>query len=305
MKELLEEFSRELSKDHSPDTVKGYLYDIGGFTSFISEHFDVSEKRMREHILSASENDVFSYLNYLVTAEENSPSTVNRKLSSIRRFYSFLYNTRRIESDFTRNIKSVKTTGRQDIFTLEELQQILSAVKGRNRERDLVILGGFIYAGLTVNEIIGLRKTDLTDDGYLNIETGRSSRTIKLNSAYREIIRQHLQSAKDQSPWMVTANGIDPMNKRTVHQVVTKYLKSCGLYRSGLTTETLRRSGVYLLRKYAGFDITDVKDYLGLKSSSSLRNYEFEENSRAQDRIDRIPLTNMKLWDGKEDEKEF
>ena len=122
MKELLEEFSRELSKDRSPDTVKGYLYDIGGFTSFISEHFDVSEKRMREHILSASENDVFSYLNYLVTAEENSPSTVNRKLSSIRRFYSFLYNTRRIESDFTRNIKSVKTTGRQDIFTLEELQ---------------------------------------------------------------------------------------------------------------------------------------------------------------------------------------
>ena len=93
---------------------------------------------------------------------------------------------------------------------------------------------------------------------------------------------------------MVTANGIDPMNKRTVHQVVTKYLKSCGLYRSGLTTETLRRSGVYLLRKYAGFDITDVKDYLGLKSSSSLRNYEFEENSSAQDRIDRIPLTDFK-----------
>ena len=60
---------------------------------------------------------------------------------------------------------------------------------------------------------------------------------------------------------------------------------------------------MYLLRKYAGFDISDVKDYLGLKSSSSLRNYEFEEKSSAQDRIDRIPLTNMKLWDGK-DEKE-
>ena len=303
MKELLEEFSEELLKDRSPDTVKGYLYDIGGFTSFISEHFDVSEKRMREHILSASENDVFSYLNYLVSVEENSPSTVNRKLSSIRRFYAFLYNTRRIDSDFTRNIKSVKTSGRQDIFELEQLQQILSSVKGRNRQRDLVILGGFIYAGLTVNEIIGLKKTDLTEDGYLRIDSGRSPRTVKLNSAYREILMQHLQSSSDECPWMVTANGKDPMNTRTVHQVVTKYLRSCGLYRSGMTTETLRRSGVYLLRKYAGFDISDVKDYLGLKSSSSLRNYEFEEKSSAQDRIDRIPLTNMKLWDGK-DEKE-
>lgn len=294
MKELLEEFSRELSKDHNPETVKGYLYDIRGFTEFISEHFDVSEKRMREHILSASENDVYSYLNHLVTVQENSPSTVNRKLSSLRKFYSYLYSTRMIESDFTRNIKSVKTTGRADIFELEELTEILSAVKGRNRERDLVILGGFIYAGLTVNEIIALRKTDLTDDGYLRIASGKSPRTVKLNSAYRQIILQHLQNSTDESPWMVTANGRDPMNKRTVHQIVVKYLKSCGLYRSGLTTETLRRSGVYLLRKYAGFDISDVKDYLGLKSSSSLKNYVFDEKSSAQERMDRIPLTSFR-----------
>lgn len=296
MKELLNEFRDYLEKDHNPDTVKGYIYDINGYIDFLRDHFAVSDHRMKNYILTSSENDIYSYLSYLVTVQENSSSTINRKLSSIKKFYSYLFMMHRIPADFSRNIRSVRTSVKTGIFSAEELTEILQCVKGRNRYRDLTILCAFIYAGLSVNELLSLKMQDIKD-GYITVvkEDG-TSRRIRLNDAFRSVLETYTDTERHCGcDYLLSVDGINPMAKRTVHQTVVKYLKASGLYRKGMTTETLRKSGIYLLRKYADFDIGDVKNYLGLKSASSLKNYVFEEEGLPEDRINRIPISKLKL----------
>lgn len=296
MQELLNDFREYLEKDHNPETVKGYVYDLGGYIGFISDHFAVSDKRMKSYILTSSENDIYSYLSYLVTVMENSSSTINRKLSSIKKFYSYLFMMHMIPSDFSKNIKSVRTSVKSGIFTADELTRILQTVSGRNRFRDLTILCSFIYAGLSVNELLSLKLSDISDEYITVTKEDGSSRKVRLNDAFASVLRQYIDTErKAASEYLLSADGINPMAKRTVHQTVVKYLKASGLYQKGMTTETLRKSGIYLLRKYADFDIGDVKNYLGLKSSSSLKNYLFEEDTLPEDRINRIPISKLKF----------
>ena len=120
---------------------------------------------------------------------------------------------------------------------------------------------------------------------------------VPQNEALKSILSRFIHEARNYTcENLFSADGINPLGKRTVHQIVVKHLKNAGLYNSGMTSETLRKSGVYLLQKYSDFDYNEIQEYLGLKSQASLKTYSNIKDSSLVDKVNKNPLSKIKIW---------
>ena len=85
-------------KKMAPNSLDAYGRDIRDFESFVLS-------RGTGNVLEATSTDVVAYLNKLKAAGR-SPSTVNRKLASIRAFYNYLLDEKLVTESPARGIKT-------------------------------------------------------------------------------------------------------------------------------------------------------------------------------------------------------
>lgn len=85
-------------KKMAPNSLDAYGRDIRDFESFVLS-------RGTGSVLEATSTDVVAYLNKLKAAGR-SPSTVNRKLASVRAFYNYLLDEKLVTESPARGIKT-------------------------------------------------------------------------------------------------------------------------------------------------------------------------------------------------------
>ncbi|KAA3662171.1 MAG: hypothetical protein DWQ10_03020, partial [Calditrichaeota bacterium] len=138
------------SQNHVSDlTVQAYAKDLLLFRDFLIE-LDIIGGVTRNHIRK--------YLHYL-SANKLSPKTVNRKLSSLRSFFRFLQEQKKIENNPLANIQSVKEP--QVVPKFLQRQQVLNAVSQLDTTdetclRDALIVLFLYGCGLRVSELVNL-----------------------------------------------------------------------------------------------------------------------------------------------------
>ena len=92
-----------------------------------------------------------------------SPSTVARKMSSVRSFCEFLRGQGKLSIDPFAGVKAPKVSVAEptQAFTDDEVRKTFKAVEKTNpiviRERDRMVLGFLFYAGLRRSEIVALK----------------------------------------------------------------------------------------------------------------------------------------------------
>ena len=89
-----------------------------------------------------------------------------RKLSAIKSFFKYLtVSTKQLEENPAADIEFPKLRrALPKYLTLDEAQELLSNVKGRNAERDFAILMVFLNCGLRISELAGLNYGDIHND---------------------------------------------------------------------------------------------------------------------------------------------
>jgi len=168
------------------------------------------------------------------------------------------------------NVKSQKNEAtdshqrKKDFLNETEMELLLNAAK-KNRYgiRDHLILLMMYHHGLRVSELIGLKKTDVTEnESRIWIRRLKNGLSVEHPIAGDELraIKRYLRTREDNLPWLFISERDQPMTRHAVNYIVSVTAGTAGL--PSVHPHTLRHScGFYLANK--GRDLRLIQDYLG------------------------------------------
>ena len=255
----------------SPLTVQGYLSDLVKFADWfrisIGEAFTPS---------GVTPVDVRNYKSYLQTVKKFKPATINRRLASLRVFFTWAVNEGLVTDTPIRvhNVEELPTAPKSlDERTYSKLLRM--AQRGGDK-RTIAIIQLLRHTGLRVAELCNLRLTDLTlsdRKGKVVVYLGKGSRyrEVPLNLDARRALQEYLAvrpKAKDDHVFIgQRQNGL---TDSAVQRIVAEVGRLAGI--DDVTPHVLRHTfGRGLID--AGVDLVTVKTLMGHKRLDSTAHY--------------------------------
>ena len=214
--------------------------------------------------------------------EQSKPSSANRRLSVLKRFYQLAVRQHKVAADPCLKMASAKQPLRF-VHTLTEPQvEVLLAAPDVAtplglRERTMLEL---MYAsGLRVSELVSLKLVELSlNDGVLRV-TGKGSKTrlVPFGQEARRWIERYLKEARGQildgqidDALFVTARG-GPMTRQMFWILIKKHAARAGI-KAPLSPHTLRHAFATHLLNH-GADLRVVQLLLGHSDISTTQIY--------------------------------
>ena len=230
--------------------------------------------------------DIINYLGNLRIRYSNA-KTINRILSSIKAYYSYLCFIKERKDNPTKSIKLRDKQNRdiqlQDLFSAEELEKLQTAKPERFIKldyRNKVLISLLIYQALKPNEIEALQVDDINLEQatiYIKSSIKSNSRTLGLKATqiilfknYIDDIRLKLLRENESNLFMIGQRKT-PM----VAEDITKHIKrSYGKYYAprNVNAQTIRQSVITNLLKKNN-DLRFVQAFAGHKTPSTTEKY--------------------------------
>jgi len=273
--ELLVLFSDYLKgiKRYSEKTSEAYLNDLKDFRNFLSREDFGSLTTVSRRIAKFYISDLSSRYN---------PSSIGRKISTLRSFYHFLIEEELMETHPFLEVKPPKRKKKLPGFVYEEELEALfqsidqSSAKG---QRDYLLLHVLYDSGLRVSELCDMRTKDIDMEKRLLFVRGKGNkdRLVPLGTPLIEQLRTYLISTrknlmkKEKHNYVFTNLRGGPITTRGVHHILNSIIKEAGS-QTQLTPHTLRHTfASHLLSK--GADLRSVQEMLGHAHISSTQIY--------------------------------
>ena len=168
---------------------------------------------------------------------------------------------------------------KEEIYlTVEEQEKLINIFNTRyfNSKRNKLIVVCFLNLGITLNELINLKWSDMgfkskvrkNDKTYRNINLGKNSKLfhIILND-WKEIQFRELGSCK----YVFTSRTKKQLGERYIRQMITTYSKKAGIIKD-VSPKILRNTyAMNLLKKNNNID--EIKELMGYKSIEGTKKY--------------------------------
>ena len=274
---LIDAFCDTLWLEHglSKNSLDAYRRDLRLFARWLQ-----AKRPERADLHAVQPQDIAAY--FAERHEESKPSSANRRLSVLKRFYQLALRERRISSDPCLKMASAKQPARF-VHTLSEAQveALLHAPDVSTplglRERTMLEL---MYAsGLRVSELVTLKVVELSlNDGVLRI-TGKGSKTrlVPFGEQARHWLERYLKDARGQildgqvdDALFVTGRG-GAMTRQMFWVVIKKHAARAGIT-APLSPHTLRHAFATHLLNH-GADLRVVQLLLGHSDISTTQIY--------------------------------
>lgn len=277
-KRLLERFEAHLSSSAlAPATVVNYLADLRAFL-----RWSEGTKQADRSPLHLGCDDLQRYCSFLSEEKNHAPTTINRRIQTLRKFYSYALAEGWISTNPAENVSLLdeSTSQRSRNLTEEDVDRLLDCVqRARPRwgERDGAILHVFLGTGLKLSELTDLRVSDVHLDGAQPVLTigGDAEplgRTIPLDDNVFGALRRYLpvrRAAPGVDHLFVNRDG-NPLSTRSVQRLLRYYAQEAHL--EGLTTQALRY--IYARRVFSDCgDLESVTDLLGHRHTATTIRY--------------------------------
>lgn len=297
----------ETIKGHSQATVDEYFLDLRNFFRYLKLERNLVARGTPindisimdvdlDFVRSVTLNEVYDYLAFLArdrVVNQNSrykeyglsPTTRARKIACIRSFYKYLtVKAKLLDENPVADLDSPKVPKTLPRYlTLEESQQLLNSVDGKNKERDYCILCIFLNCGLRISEIIGLNLSDVHADSLRVVGKGNKQRVVYLNESTAEAINRWLdrrrQIVGEYEPALFVSNRRTRMSRDTVHVMVKNTLLRAGLDASQYSSHKLRHTAATLMLQN-GVDVRTLQEVLGHEHLNTTQIYTHVDNSQ-------------------------
>jgi integrase/recombinase XerC len=262
-------------KKYSAHTISAYEKDLNDFAKFDATNFEHSD------LMEVNYGQIRNWIVFLID-QGLMPSSVNRKISSLKAFYKFLLKSKQIEVSPLIKHKSLKTGKKVQIpFSEKELKTVLTEGTFKNDFegiRDNLILDLFYATGMRRMELIELKyaNVDLYNNSVKVLGKRNKERIIPILSEISINIKAYLNERSDleviQNPelFFLTKSG-NKLNISLVYRLVNSYF-------SGVS-EKVKKSPHIIRHSFAthllnnGADINSVKDLLGHATLASTQVY--------------------------------
>lgn len=277
------------SKNTSENTILAYSRDILAFEKYLS-------KKGKE-LLEATKTDVLSYIMELSKAGK-STSTTNRKLASIRAFYTFKIKENNLKVNPADDIKTPRAERKEvDFLSIAEVEELLKqpgeSVKGY---RDRAIFEVLYGTGIRVNELIELNLDDVNlRMGFITCQGNGKGRIVPLGSYAKDAIKKYFDSsmpslAKNKNyqdgsaPLFLNYMG-ERFTRQGLWKLMKQYGKAVGM-EERITPHILRNSfTVHMIQN--GADLKTLQELLGYDDMQALQVFMQLSKSRIKDVYDR------------------
>jgi len=214
---------------------------------------------------------------------ESRPTTANRRLAALRRFYAWSLREHRSERDPCLTLVAAKQPPRLP-KTLSEAQveALLRApdVDSARGLRDRAMLETLYATGLRVSELVGVRVLDVSlNEGVVRVVLGKGGkdRLVPLGAEAAHWIDGYLRSARPEllgarvsDALFVTARA-QPMSRQAFWQLVKKYARQADVH-APLSPHVLRHAFATHLLNH-GADLRVVQMLLGHADISTTQIY--------------------------------
>lgn len=192
---------RNIKQQTQPRTRLAYLRDIKTFLEFYSKYNKINVMDITVKQLEECNQDFFDdYINFLESYTKNGVkrtnhrSAIKRKLSALRKFYSYMFKNNLIKTNNTEKITMPKLNQKDIVYMdSDEVKNFLSLVNngkitGSRMEevyhdilgfRNTVIVSLLLTTGIRVSELVGLDINDVDQkNSCLNVvrKSGYNSR---------------------------------------------------------------------------------------------------------------------------------
>lgn len=200
-----------------------------------------------------------------------SPSTVARKMSSIRSYCDFLRGQGKLSVDPFAGVKSPKVTVSEptQAFTDDEVRKMFKAAEKNpgpyERERDLIVLGLLFYAGLRRSEIVNLKFSDLVSmDDQIVIKVLGKGGKYRMIPAHPKLQELLLPQAAQNPFFSNNKSSLLDISSSTIYAIVKKYAKLVGVTRN-VSPHSCRATAISQLLEN-GESPRNVADFAGHSS---------------------------------------
>ncbi|QMU56392.1 MAG: site-specific tyrosine recombinase XerD [Candidatus Mycalebacterium zealandia] len=287
---------RELFEGHlivvqglSVNTAKAYCADIEKFISFVKTN---SPKADLSDVGRGAVNDFLASL----MDRGLSARSVNRYLSSVRKFYKFLQSEKIVGADPTEDVSARRTDKNlPKVLSEENIGKILDAPEleaGGKPEnlRNSAILELFYATGMRVSELSSLELNWLHGDGaqaYLMVRgKGGKERLIPIGRKALEKIDLYVGGARDsllkgrQSPYLFVSRRGTCLTRQQLWKMIKFYAVVAGI-KQNISPHTMRHSfATHLLSR--GADLRTIQMLLGHSDISVTQIYTSVESGEIQ-----------------------
>lgn len=304
----------ETIKGISYNTTKEYFFDLRTFFRFIKlryrlvdkdtpfEEIDISDIDI-ELIKQINIQDLHSFISYVDKTRDNGNFAKSRKVASLKSFFGYLYSkVNLISKNPADSLEFPKTDTRQPIYlTLKECEKLLKTIlTNKNdffRKRDYAIVILFLNCGLRLSELSSIDLSKIKDDTLTVVGKGNKERTIYLNQACVNAIKDYLtvrpKDATDTEALFLSMRK-NRMSNRAIQHMIDRYLDKAGFDTSIYSTHKLRHTAATLMYKYGNVDIRALQEILGHENVSTTQIYTHIDDERLREAVRSNPLANAK-----------
>ena len=275
----IEEFINfvRVEREYSEHSVTAYAKDLSELSIY------AHDEKVPDDVKSL---DFFTLRGFITTLydRELSKSSIERKISTIKSFFKFLYRRGFIEENPARMLKFPKKEkylptvfNVDDIFTLLDLPDKTTPMG----MRDALILELLYGTGVRVSELVGLDRSavDLNGMRILVRGKGKKERIVPLAPELISLIRNYYKVMYDivadnrivDSDALIINRLGTRMTDRTVRRVVEAYLKKAGLPLDYSPHSFRHTFATHLLE--GGADLRSIQELLGHENLSTTQIY--------------------------------
>ena len=273
-KVLIEKFCGVLSLESglSRNTILAYRADIIDFNFWLKEK-DVAISEVCESLIS----DYFVFVRKSLKT-----STLNRKISAIKKLYLWMDRENHISTNPSSRIKGLKFSQKLAfVLTENQLANLFSIpnTETSNGLRDRTILELMYASGLRVSELVGLKYTDclLSEKAILVSGKGRKERVVPFGDEAVFWIEKYLSCSRPKilknksSDFFFVGKGGGRLSRQFIWKLVRKLGAQIGL-ENYCTPHTFRHTfATHLLNN--GADLRAIQLLLGHADISTTQIY--------------------------------
>lgn len=303
---VVNQFMLSIKQTTQPLTRYAYACDLKLFFGYLMREVPRFAGRSPalwtdDDFASVTSTDVYAYLDYLSyyirdddTEVSNQDQAKQRKLSSLRRFYNYLYKTERIESNVMmlvdmpkKHEKPILRMEIDEVMRMLDLASSTETFEGHQRAyneklhvRDTAILMLFLGTGIRVSELVGLdiQDIDFSMNAFSVTRKGGSQAILYFSEEVADAIRAYLdeRNSIEAVPGHENALFLSTQRKRmgvrAVENMVKKYATMSAPLKKRLSPHKLRSTFGTNLYHETG-DIYLVAESLGHKDVNTTRRH--------------------------------
>ena len=223
-----------------------------------------------------------------------SPSTVNRKLAALSRFFKWALSQGYVRTDPTEGIRGLRRERlRPRALSPQELCRFLRAVHRGGNVRDIALVELLVGTGLRASELLNLTRGDISlgqRSGFVTVRCGKGAthRRVPIPAPARRALREYLEAHHNMGPddplWVGQRGALT--TESGIYRLLAKYARLAGAPEFG--PHTLRHTFAIRYLEANPGDLRGLASLLGHASLNTVMIYTEPTSEALAERVERM-----------------